>query len=541
MSDFDTDVLVVGAGPTGLTLAAELAARGVGCRIVEKAPSRSTHSRALVVQPRTLELFRAMGFADDLVAVGQHSLSINLHVRGRRVASVDIEDIGLETTPYPYLLFVSQAETERCLDAHLASLGCQIERPVELTSFKDDGSAVVAELSGPGGTETVRARYLIGCDGAHSAVRRGAGLAFEGDAYPQEFMLADVDCDWEHGHGGVHLFFGRGGVFVGLPMAGEHAYRFITARHIGKDAPTDDPTLEEVVAVGEDITGTRLPLSNPRWLARFRLHHRGVDRYSKGRVFVAGDAAHIHSPAGGQGMNTGIQDAYNLAWKLAFVVQGQASPSLLDSYHDERHPIGQFLLKFTDRLFRLGSSSNWALAQLRALVLPRVVPLIFNDRKRRARAFRFVSQLAVHYRSSSIAIEPSSTRGLGKLVRAGDRAPDADLADAGRLFDHICGPGFSVLALVAELADVGSLTRTLQEALGPWAIDTRLTFVTSTAAKVRQHVLYDAHGQAFERYGVRDRALFLIRPDGHVATRCAGLDPAPISAWFEQATNDTPS
>src|SRR5919202_3277399 len=384
-SKSETDVLVVGAGPTGLVMAAQLAAQGIGCRIIDKTPIRSERSRALVVQARSLELLQKMSIADELVSRGRQTLKLTPFVDGRRVVDVEFGDIGVDDTPYPFLLFVSQAETERVLEEYLVSLGVTVERPVELLTFSQDSEGVSARLRHRDGREeTVETRYLVGADGAHSVVRKTAGLAFEGEPYPQDFVLADVELDWEGEDDRLYFFLSRKGLLAVFPLAGPSTYRLIATR--AEDAPPDagDPTLEEFQQLATELSALPMKLHDPGWLARFRLHHRGVDSYRKGRAFVAGDAAHIHSPAGGQGMNTGIQDAYNLAWKLALAIEGRVADEFLDSYHEERHPIGQRLLRTTDRMFSVAATHNPLLITVRDFLIPRVAPQVLSTRSRRA-------------------------------------------------------------------------------------------------------------------------------------------------------------
>src|SRR5215213_6333796 len=418
----EIDVLVVGAGPTGLVMASELAARGVSGRIIDRAPVRSERSRALVVQARSLELLQKMGVADELVARGRRTIKATPFVEGRPAANLEFGDIGVDDTPYPFLLFVSQAETERVLEKHLESLGAKVERPVELLSFEGDAEGVSARLRhGDGRQETARVRYLVGADGAHSTVRHTLGLSFKGDAYPQDFVLADTEIDWSGEDDRLYFFLSRKGLIAVFPLAGPSTYRLIATR--AEDAPLDagDPTLEEVQQLATELCPLPVRLYDPSWLARFRLHHRGVDSYRAGQAFVAGDAAHIHSPAGGQGMNTGIQDSYNLAWKLTLVIKGHAPDSILDSYHEERHPIGQRLLRTTDRMFNVAATHNPLAIELRNFLMPRVLPRVMGKRSLRARAFRFVSQLGIRYPDSPIVGEELD--GADRAFRRGPSRP----------------------------------------------------------------------------------------------------------------------
>jgi 2-polyprenyl-6-methoxyphenol hydroxylase-like FAD-dependent oxidoreductase len=543
----ETDVLVVGGGPTGLVMAAELAVRGIGCRIIDKAPVRSQHTRALVVQARSLELLQKMGIADELVARGRRTIKVTPFVDGHRTLDLELGDIGVDDTPYPFLLLVSQAETERVLKEHLEELGTKVERPVELLTFTQDSEGANAQLrGGDGREETVRARYIVGADGAHSVVRKTVGLSFEGEAYPQDFVLADVELDWEGEEGRLYFFLSREGLLAVFPLAGPSTYRLIATR--SEDAPPDagDPTLEEFQQLATELSALPMRLHNPGWLARFRLHHRGVNSYRSGRAFVAGDAAHIHSPAGGQGMNTGIQDAYNLAWKLALVVQGRAPDSFLDSYHEERHPVGQRLLHTTDRMFSVAATHNPMLITLRNFLAPRLLPQVLGERSRRARAFRFVSQLGIKYPDSSIVDE--YLHGADQEFRhgpaAGHRAPDGPLhlAEDGRqvsLFSCLRGNPHHLLLFggqipVADGWSPGSGLRALaaeyEGLLEPCSIFAR----EPAQAEIEAPVYVDESGLVHERYGMKAAGYYLIRPDGYVAFRAMGLDLQPLRAYLQR-------
>jgi len=311
------DVLIIGAGPTGLALAAQLQRCGARFRIVDRALDRAHESRALGVQARTLECFDAIGLADPLVARGRTSTRAVIHLGARAIAEASLGGFGADDTRYPFVLFVSQAETEKSLNDHLASVGVTVERGVELTAFTDSGTYVECTLRGPGGREErVRAPYLVGCDGAHSVVRNGAGFVFEGGAYPQDFVLGDVEADGPLEPDALNAYVASGGIAVFFPLGRPTTWRVLAMsadRQPGDDAngtlTTSDLSLDELQARVDAPTEHTVRVRDPAWLSRFHLHHRQTAHYRAGRVFLAGDAAHVHSPVGAQGMNTGIQDA----------------------------------------------------------------------------------------------------------------------------------------------------------------------------------------------------------------------------------------
>jgi len=508
MATDDNAVLVVGAGPSGLMMALELASRGVAVRIVEKLDQRSPYSRALVVHARSLELFQNLGIDGEFLAAGFRTIGVSVHVRARRAAQVTFADIGLTGTPFPYVLFISQAETERILEQALTTRGVHVERSVTLARFQIDNAGVDAVLThADGTTETVRCAYLVGCDGAHSAVRHGLGFKFEGAPYEQAFVLADARIDWSLPRDGLVLSLGSPGLVAGFPFPDGTHRLIVTAPGYMENA--DVPlAVEEVERLVRRVTGVDIRVTAPVWLSRFRLHHRIAERYSTGRAFLVGDAAHIHSPAGGQGMNTGIQDAANLAWKLALVLQRRADGTLLESYNTERRPIGETLLKRTDRLFEAAATANRWVVALRNLLIPRIAPIVMGFRPMRRRLFRFVSQLGIHYRWSAVVVDADGGRGL----RAGDRAPDAFLGRAGgaiSLFEAMRGADHRLLVFGA-----GSFNSEIVQAL---PFPCRVIEIERGASS-----LSDSSREARERYGVgAGGAVFLVRPDGYIGVRAS--------------------
>lgn len=339
------DVLVVGAGPVGLTMAAELARYGVSVRIVDKAPERTDKSKALVIWSRTLELMDRMGCSQEFISAGYQARSVDIVAAGKPIAHVTFEKVE---TPHPYALMLPQSETERLMAEHLKRLEVSVERAVELTHFLDLGDYVESTLQrADGSQETVVSSWLIGCDGAHSVVRHKLGLEFQGSTLLSDWILADVHLEGERCPNGVEIHWHADGVLAIFPIT-PGRFRVIADTGLADGALGPDPTLDEVQAAIDQRGLGGIRVSAPVWLARFRINERKVQDYKRGRVFVAGDAAHIHSPAGGQGMNTGMQDAFNLAWKLALVCRGEgAEGPLLASYSAERSAIGDEVLKAT--------------------------------------------------------------------------------------------------------------------------------------------------------------------------------------------------
>ena len=529
------DVLIVGAGPTGLALAAQLQEYGTRFRIVDRALDRVHESRALAVQPRTLEMLAKYGISEQLVERGSRGLWLHIHV-GNRTIPVGLFDIGIDDTAYPYLLFVSQAVTEQLIGEHLRRHGATIERGAGLVELQQGGGDVACRLRHhDGSTELVRSRYVVGCDGARSTVRQQSGIGFEGLSYPQTFVLADVEADGIE-PGVAHTFLATYGVLFFFPLGSPATWRVLGMRRPEDTTPIDRPvTLEDVQRLVDAGTAGRVRLRDPVWMANFRLHSRGATHYRSGRVFVAGDAAHIHSPVGAQGMNTGIQDAWNLAWKLALVARGTAVAGLLDSYEAERWPVGRRLLRYTDRAFTLftraisgGRLATW----LRRVVVARLLPRIFASSRLRAYLFHLVSQLGIRYRNSPAVTEGEPRLGVGP--KAGDRFPDAKIEHNGRqtyLQQELAGASLHLLLC-------GALDGWDQSQAAPiTARHSGLVVIHYLTARASPDVLVDTSGKVLSRLGVRgaqDSAQYLVRPDGHVGFRCAGRDLGALTMYLDR-------
>ncbi|MEU4712136.1 FAD-dependent monooxygenase [Micromonospora purpureochromogenes] len=522
------DVLVVGAGPTGLAMAAQLAAFGVRVRVVARAVDRAHESRALAIQPRTLEVLAGSGVTDELLAGGNPAVRLCLHAYGR-VRAVPLFDLGLGDTAHPYLLFLSQAETERILGEHLAAAGLAVERGVELVGMNQTGDGVATLRHADGREEPVSARYVVGCDGAHSTVRHLAGIGFEGAAYPQTFVLADLEADGIAG-GAAHAFVsGQGPLFL-FPLRHPASWRLLVMRPPADAPPPESPvTLDEVQALADTYTGATVRLHDPVWMTNFRLHHRAATRYRAGRVFLAGDAAHIHSPAGAQGMNTGIQDAVNLGWKLAHALRGGADPSLLDTYQAERAPVGRMVLRFTDRAFTAATSTNPVVRFVRGRLAPALIPAVLAPRFVRATAFRTVSQLGIGYRRSPLSTD--GPRPPRKGPRAGDRLPDAPVAGAngGTLHRLTAAPRWHLLLCGPPAAWATGETAGLAQRYPGRLTVHRLAESDSTGGAVPA-------ASALRRLGLAPgvSAAYLVRPDGHIGYRSGGTDLTGLTAYLDR-------
>jgi 2-polyprenyl-6-methoxyphenol hydroxylase-like FAD-dependent oxidoreductase len=394
-------VLVVGAGPVGLTMAAELARYRVPVRIIDKAPARTDKSKALVVWPRTLELLDRAGCADAFMSAGVTANAAAILSGQQTIARIGLDHIQ---SPFNCPLMLPQSETERLLDEHLASLGATVERNLELISFVESADGVTCTCRhADGRDETIEASWLVGCDGAHSLVRNALGLAFEGDTLATNFILADVHVEGLSVPGTeLAIFWHHEGVLLFFPL-GSGRYRIIA--DVGSQA-RHDPSVDEVQAIVHQRGADGTTISDPVWLSGFSVNERKVKDYRVGRVFVAGDAAHIHSPAGGQGMNTGMQDAINLAWKLAIVEHGHAGPAILDSYSAERSPVAEQVLAESGRMTRVGTVRNRLLQDVRNFVAHHVIGLTFVQHA----AAEQLSEITFDYRASPL--NAGSAKGL---------------------------------------------------------------------------------------------------------------------------------
>ena len=596
-----TEVLIVGAGPTGLALALCLARWKVPFRLIDRATESAQGSRAIGVQARTLELLEQHRVVDALLAAGHRGHAGNIIAGTRRIIRIDFDPLE---SRYPYLLFVDQSETERVLTDALARLGGTVEHGAEFVAIEQSSQSVTATVQhadarGERYFETIDAAWMVGTDGAHSSVRHLLGVPFEGDTVEQGFVLADLHVEWDLPDDEFHIFLSSEGLTAIFPLGGGR-FRMIadagtpgqktspatasgqgarahpaasrpdesrsanaSSSAVSTDVRTDDasqaaggdtaptqegvaPTLAECQAIVSSRIRHPVTLSSLGWSSRFRIHSRMVSTLSRGRVLLAGDAAHIHSPAGAQGMNTGIQEVMNLAWKLALVQRG-APQRLLDTYHAERHPIERDVLRQTAFVTRMGMADHGWLMMLR----DRVAPLLTALGPVRNAARRGISELSVHYRRSPLCFD----RLLDGGAQAGDRAPDAwvEVIDGplgrvpshARLFDLHDPSSFSMFVLLEPGTNGGALA-----ALEPF-IESFRSLSDRAGGLIRIWLIADApphrNGAAHngngsgpalsDGYGLSRPVFFLWRPDGYLAARGRPATDGPAcllfcSKWF---------
>ena len=442
-------ILIVGAGPVGMTMAAELARYGVPVRIVDKAAQPTDKSKALVIWSRTLELLDRAACTDAFLAAGMKVAGVNIVAGNKPLGYVSL---ATAKTPYNYALMIPQSETERLLDAHLRSLGVTVEREVELLSFADQETGVTSILRhADGREETLESAWLVGCDGAHSTVRHGLGLAFDGDTLQTDWILADVHMTgYPFPESEMATYWHEDGVLVIFPIA-PGRFRVIADFGVSSGPLPPAPTLEQVQTVLDRRGPSGLTVADPIWLATFRINERKVAEYRAGRVFLAGDAAHVHSPAGGQGMNTGMQDAFNLAWKLALVCRESCAETLLDSYSIERGAVGEQVLKAAGRLTAVATLKNHTVQALRNLVGHALLGLApFRDTMVDAMA-----EITISYPDS--ALTGAQHLGVGH-PHPGERAlpPDGNPVGAGGTprFALFAEPTDAAAALIARYPDL---------------------------------------------------------------------------------------
>jgi 2-polyprenyl-6-methoxyphenol hydroxylase-like FAD-dependent oxidoreductase len=494
-----TKVLIVGAGPTGLVLALWLTKAGIPVRIIDKTDQPGTTSRAMVIHARNLEFYHQLGIDQKAISAGLEMKTINLWIRGKQAAQLPISDFGIHYSPYPYVLIYPQDRQEQLLIEELGKMGVVVERNTELQSFQNSENGIHVQLLKDGIQEDCMTRFLAGCDGAHSSVRKGLGIGFEGGTYSHTFFVADVKASSPAANGEMHAALDSSDFMILFPMKGDANVRLVG------DVNQDLENKQDLAwdDVRKDILSRlKLDVEKVNWFSSYRVHHRVASRFRQKNVFLLGDAAHIHSPVGGQGMNTGIGDAVNLAWKLAAVINEQASENLLDSYEIERIPFAIKLVGSTDRAFSFVSAKGVFATQVRLHLVPVILPILFRSGSFKRLMFRTVSQISIRYPQSFL-----SSGQAGKL-QGGDRLP---WVQSVHNFEPLVNREWQVHCYGSLATAVNNL---LSEKNIPFYV-----FEWGADAKTA---------------GYLKDAVYIVRPDGYIGLVDATGDIVKISSYFDK-------
>ena len=511
MNSIGTDVIIIGAGPTGLSLACQLIRYGIDFVIVEKNETVTSFSKAIGVQARTLEIYDQMGLAQPAIERGTIASRVRLIEGGEVRGEMQLSNFGKDLSEFPFMLILEQSKNEELLYEFVKSHNRDVLWKTELESFSHDESGVTAQIkTATGESQTVNAKYLVGCDGASSSVRRDLGLTFAGSTFERLFYVADAQVDWDLPHDALHVCLARDVFVAFFPMRGKDRYRIVGTFPESKNEEPGEVLYEEIEQEIKEQAKLKLEISDVRWFSLYKVHSRRVNRFSEGRCFLAGDSAHIHSPAGAQGMNTGIQDAYNLAWKLALVTKGHAAPALLDSYNEERLANAKRLLDTTDRFFEFAAGSNWLMSFIRTTIFPPLAGFMASLETVSKRVFPLISQIGINYRDESLSEHSDDEP---EHVKAGDRVPYF-LVDGKSIFDKLTAPKFHLLIFSngARADACGEFGSRFGELIDCHSIpiDTRIS-------------------EIFEK---EDPFMVLVRPDNYVAFISTEISPDAVAKYL---------
>jgi 2-polyprenyl-6-methoxyphenol hydroxylase-like FAD-dependent oxidoreductase len=530
INESHTQVLIVGAGPSGLMMAAQLLRNGVQPIIIDSKQGPTTESKALAVQARSLEIYRQMGVIDRVIENGKQAGGVNFHEDGKQVASLTFTNVGQQQTAFPYILLYQQSKNERLLLDYLTLNCCPVYWETTLTTLKQEADRITVELQTGGQVKTLTCNWVVGADGAHSGVRKQANIPFNGETYGHNFYLADVELENpEINDDHVQLYLAKNGFSAFFPMPEANRYRMLGNLPDEFDK-REDLKLEDVLPGLEKVSGLKINVVQNFWFTVYRLHHRMADNFRLQRCFLIGDAAHIHSPVGGQGMNTGLQDAYNLAWKLAGVVNKHFKPVILDSYAAERMPVAKALLSTTDKAFTMIMSRNWFAGMFKKWLLPGVLNFVWQKKTLREAFFKRISQTDIAYRDSAINLHISQAT----KIKAGDRLPYLKVFDEKKqeetdLHEWCTKPGFVFIAL-------GKLSETDLFALAKWITKrypAMLNFFYLPPSAKNQDIF-----DAFEVIPGQGKSL-IIRPDMYIGFMNDKVDMVLMDNYLQNVVGIT--
>ena len=514
-TSINTSVLIVGAGPTGLTLAAQFIRYGIDFVLIDKKEGTTELSKALVVHARTLEIFDQLGIAQKAIEQGQIVQQAAFMTNGRVGGRVKFGQMGQGLSPFPFMLIYEQSQTEHLLYEYLQQHGQQVQWQTELSSLHQDENGVTAVIKlASGESQTVEARYLVGADGASSSVRHLLNLGFEGATHPRLFFVADVEMTYDGEPNTLHAAFHGDSFLLMVPMQGGQRWRLISNLPEDREQASQEMTQADIETKVQMLIQRPLSINKVHWFSTYKIHTRHVEKFSLGRCFLAGDAAHIHTPAGGQGMNTGIQDAYNLAWKVAFVLTGHADEALLETYNEERIANAKDLLKSTDGLFDTMAADHWYTHLLRDNLVPSLAGFLTRFAPVQAIIFPRLSQTGITYRRHSL----SQHRGDADFkVKAGDRMPYF-LVDSENLYDRLREPAFHLLIFSDGTSSYADLQASIRAEFG----------------HLMDSQVLPLYPRVISLFGSQKPFLVLLRPDNHIGLITPADQPETIRIYMNQ-------
>ena len=524
----NTDVLIVGAGPTGLMMACQLAINKISFRIIDKNADHTIQSRALVIQARSLEIFDQMGISDKAIEQGKIAKAIGAFFNGKKVLRIAVNKIGKGLTKFPFFLMLEQSHTESILVDFLKERGYEIERGTELKTINQNSDEVVSVLkTTDGNVETMRTKYLIGADGSHSIVREQSNIPFGGKTYEESLFVLDCKAEIDLPNDEMYLSFGKTALGGFFPLTNG---RWRILGNIPKELEgKEEIAFKDIEKNFAERVQMNVRLYDPQWISAYRSHHRYASTFKEGRCFLAGDAAHIHSPVGAQGMNTGLQDAYNLAWKLALVLKGCAKDSLLDTYTEERISIARNLVRTTDRVFNLVTSGSIFLKTFRLYIIPIALKLatpFFKKLKIFQRfAFKTASEIGINYIKSSLSQNASLGKFPKHAPRPGDRLPFIQFKDETEnevnIQDKLRAKFFCLLVFSNKMPE--EIITVIEPFKDLFSFEV-IPFTKQTET-------------LYKRFGIRKNGYYLIRPDMYIAYRSDKYDSQHFVKYISRFFN----
>jgi 2-polyprenyl-6-methoxyphenol hydroxylase-like FAD-dependent oxidoreductase len=530
----ETDVIIVGAGPTGLALACQLVRYDTDFVIIDKSQGVTPYSKALGVHARTLEIYEQLGLAQKAVEQGTIAGKVRMLQRDEVLGQVELSNIGKGLSSYPFMLVLEQSRNEQLMYDWLKDHGHDVVWQTELEIFSQDDISVTAQVKVSGAeSQTIEGQYLVGCDGPHSLVRHALGLAFEGSTFERLFYVADVQIDWKFSHDALTVCLAPHGVVAFFPMPGEKRWRIVGSFPEGHEKDEREILYEEIEAQIKKEAQLQLDITRVDWFSTYKVHTRHVDKFSAGRCFVAGDAAHIHTPAGGQGMNTGIQDAYNLAWKLALVLKHSANVQILETYNEERLPNAKRLTATTDRMFNLAAGKDWFVGLIRTTIFPPLAKYILSIEAVRKKFFILISQIGINYRGGSLSMHDTGAHHSEDEfeVKAGDRMPYFEI-DGKSIYDQLHAPKFHLLTFSDGATIHQKLKVSGESGAGYFAGENGPNATEAAHAEMVDRQVIALSQNVVEIFGTDKPFDVLLRPDNYIGFISSDTSGSPLSKYF---------